>query len=98
MANWFVESDENDEPLEKAVIGEGVYSSREILADLMENDETKQCVVKVLGDLSELPMYGMMKNMKVDVLASMDSEGLVFTEAKINRLNHKLTRIKSKKD
>lgn len=95
VANWFDKPEhDDDELIEKVEIPDGVYSSRETLHDLMNNEETKTIVINIIGDLTKVPMYGMMEGMKVDVLASMDSESLLFNERVINRLNRELVKIK----
>ena len=38
-------------------------------------------------------MYGMMEAMKVDVIASMDSENVLFNDRVIKRLNRELVKI-----
>ena len=71
VANWFDIPEYDDELIEKVEIPEGVYSSRDTLEHLMENEKTKDIVINILGDLTKIPMYGMMKGFKLDVLASM---------------------------
>lgn len=95
VANWFdVPELDEEEPLEDVVITDDVYSSRDTLHDLIANEETKASVLNILGDITKLPMYGMMEGFKLDVLASMDSESVLFNERKIKRLNRELVKIK----
>jgi beta-galactosidase len=98
VANWFdLPEHDDDEPIEDVEIPEGVYSSRETLQDLMEYEETKDIVISILGDLSKIPMYGMMKGFKLDVLASMAEEqgdNSLFGERRIKRLNKELIKVK----
>ncbi|MCM3444227.1 glycoside hydrolase family 2 protein [Metabacillus halosaccharovorans] len=94
VANWFDLPDyDDDEPIEKVEIPDGVYSSRDTLHDLMANDETKEIVIKILGDLTKIPMYGMMEGFKLDALASMDNDSTLFNEKVINRLNRDLVKV-----
>ncbi|WP_139991501.1 glycoside hydrolase family 2 protein [Paenibacillus paridis] len=94
VANWFDKPVfDEEEQLEEVEIPDGVYSSSETLQDLVENEETRKIVVQVLGDVTLIPMYGMMKGMKVDVLASMDRDGQLFTSRAILRLNRELIKI-----
>lgn len=84
--------DESEENVE-VIIPEGVYSSRDTLEELMSVEEARQVVIEVMGDLTVIPMYGMMKNMTVDTLAKMDQESAMFNKARINKLNENLTKI-----
>lgn len=94
VANWFDKPVfDEEEQLEEVEIPDGVYSSSETLQDLVDNEETRKIVVQVLGDVTLIPMYGMMKGMKVDVLASMDRDGQLFTSRAILRLNRELIKI-----
>ncbi|MCK0473382.1 glycoside hydrolase family 2 TIM barrel-domain containing protein [Halalkalibacter sp. APA_J-10(15)] len=101
VANWFdIPEYDDDELIEEVEIPEGVYSTGDTLQELMENEETKAIVVKTLGDITKVPMYGMMKGFKVDILASMadeneeqDSQSL-FSEQRLKRLNRDLIKIK----
>lgn len=94
VQNWFEipEIDESEENVE-VIIPEGVYSSRDTLEELMSVEEARQVVIEVMGDLTVIPMYGMMKNMTVDTLAKMDQESAMFNKARINKLNENLTKI-----
>lgn len=95
VANWFKLPEQDDnEPLEEVEIPDGVYSSRDTIQDLMANEETREVVINILGDLSKAPMYGMMEGFKLDVLASMDSDSLLFNKRVINKLNRELVKIK----
>ncbi|WP_342562252.1 glycoside hydrolase family 2 TIM barrel-domain containing protein [Paenibacillus sp. FSL R7-0345] len=95
VANWFTLPEQDDnEPLVEVEIPEGVYSSGDTLQDLMTNEATKQIVIRVLGDLTQIPMYGMMENFKVDALASMDNDSLLFNKRAISKLNQQLIQIK----
>ena len=98
VANWFDIPELDDERVEEVEIPEGVFSSRETLENLMENDKTKEIVTSILGDLTKIPMYGMMKGFKLEVLASMaeeeDDGNSLFGEWRINRLNRELVKIK----
>lgn len=94
VQNWFEipEIDESEELVEM-IIPEGVYSSRDTLEELMSVEEARQVVIEVMGDLTVIPMYGMMKNMTVDTLAKMDQDSAMFNKVRINKLNQKLTKI-----
>ncbi|WP_310829656.1 glycoside hydrolase family 2 protein [Paenibacillus pedocola] len=95
VANWFTlpEHDDN-EPWVEVEIPEGVYSSGDTLQDLMADEAAKSVVIRVLGDLTQIPMYGMMENFKVDALAAMDNDSLLFNKRAINKLNQELIKIK----
>ncbi|MFS0880589.1 glycoside hydrolase family 2 TIM barrel-domain containing protein [Metabacillus niabensis] len=94
VANWFeLQNYDENEPIERVEIPDGVYSSRDTLHDLMANEKTKQIVIKFLGDLTKVPMYGMMEGFKLDALASMDNDSKLFNERVINRLNRDLVKI-----
>lgn len=95
VQNWFEipEIDENEEIVE-VVIPEGVYSTRDTIEGLMSIEETRQIVIEILGDLSVIPMYGMMKNMRIDTLAEMDQESTMFNRVRISKLNQRLTKIR----
>jgi len=77
---------------EEIVITDDVYSSRDKIADLMENKETKAVLSKFFGDMEASPMYEMMSGMSLDMLASMDDETL--NPKLLDRLNRQLTKIK----
>ncbi|RCW76993.1 glycoside hydrolase family 2 protein [Saliterribacillus persicus] len=99
VSNWFdIPEFDEDEVVDVIDIPEGVYSSRETLQELFENEKTRDVVIGILGDLRKIPMYGMMKGFKLDVLASMASEeddkNTIFDERRVNRLNRELIRIK----
>lgn len=94
VANWFqLPEHADDEPLEEVDIPDGVYSSRDTLQDLMAHEEARQAVVHVLGDLTQVPMYGMMEGFKLDVLASLDNDSLLFNKRNLNKLNRELVKI-----
>lgn len=94
VQNWFEipEIDESEEIVE-VIIPEGVYSSRDTIEELMSVEEARQVVIEVMGDLTVIPMYGMMKNMTVETLAKMDQESAMFNKVRINKLNENLTKI-----
>lgn len=95
VSNWFtMPEDEGDleDSDEEIVITDDVYSSRDKIADLMENDETKAVLSKFFGDMEASPMYEMMSGMSLDMLASMDDETL--NPKLLDRLNRRLTKIK----
>ena len=62
------------------------------LKKFLENEEAKAVLTKYLGDISENPMFGMMKGMKIDMLATMAEE--IFNEKILYTLNKELTKIK----
>lgn len=99
VANWFdIPEFDDDELIGDIEVPEGVYSTGDTLQELFENDETKDIVLSILGDLTKIPMYGMMKGFKLDVLASMASaeegENSLFDERRLKRLNRELVKIK----
>jgi len=96
VTNWFERPEfDDDEIIEAVEIPTGVYSTGDTLRELMSNEETKAVVVSIVGDLTKIPMYGMMEGFKIDVLASMgeDKEDGLFSEKLINRLNRELIKI-----
>ncbi|KAF1299074.1 beta-galactosidase [Enterococcus sp. JM4C] len=95
VENWFeIPEIDESQPLVEVEITDDVYSSRDSVETLMNNEQTRVCMVETLGDLTQIPMYGMMKNMTLDVLMEMDSEGKNFSKARVNKLNQSLTKIK----
>jgi beta-galactosidase len=96
VTNWFEKPELDDEVVEAVEIPDGVYSTRDTLSELMSNEETKGIIVRIVGDLTKLPMYSMMENFKIDKLAAMgeDNENSLFSENILNRLNRDLIKIK----
>ncbi|GEK89496.1 beta-galactosidase [Alkalibacterium putridalgicola] len=97
VSNWFsMPEDEEDleDSDEDVVITDDVYSSRDKISDLMENNEIKAVLSKFFGDMEASPMYEMMSGMSLDMLASMDEETL--NPKLLNRLNRQLTKISKK--
>ncbi len=94
VANWFdmPTAEEDDTPLEEVTITEDVYSTRETFEALIENDATREIIFNQLGDITKAPMYEMMSSMKVETLASMDSDTL--SPRVLNKLNQALTKVK----
>lgn len=94
VQNWFEQPEfDEDEVFEEINIPDGVYSSRDTIEELMSNEETRKYMIEILGDLSTMSMYGMMKNMKIDTLMNMDQDSTLFNKNRINKLNQKLTQI-----
>ena len=93
VQNWF-EVPAVEEEAEAVEIPDGVYSTRDTLEELMTHEETRQHVIDVMGDLTQIPMYGMMKNMKIDTLVSMSPDGTFFNQNRVNLLNKKLIQVK----
>lgn len=93
VSNWFKLPDDADDDIviEELVITPDVYSTRDSIGKLMENEETSAIIKKYMGDLSENPMFEMLKSIKIDMVASMSDD---FTEKLIYRLNKELTQIK----
>jgi len=94
VANWFdMPDDEIDEtPLEDVVITDDVFSTRDTFERLVANEKTREILFNQLGDVTKAPMYEMMSTMKVDTLASMDSDTL--SPRVLNKLNQALTKVK----
>lgn len=94
VANWFDMPDEeaNDLPLEEVIISDDVYSTRDTFEALIEHDKTREIIFSQLGDVTKAPMYDMMSTLKVDTLASMDSDTL--SPRVLNKLNQALTKVK----
>ena len=93
-ANWFKMPDlelDNVE-IEEIEITNDVYSTRCSFDEIIKNEEAKAVITKYLGDFSENPMFGMMKGMKIDTLATMAEE--ILTEKILYTLNRELTKIK----
>lgn len=94
VTNWFEQPEFDDEPLEAVEIPEGVYSTRDTLGELMNNEITKAIIIKNMGgDISQESMYGMIEGMKVDVVASMAGDDSMFNPRMLNRLNRELIKI-----
>lgn len=97
VSNWFSmpeEAEDMEDSEEDIVITDDVYSSKDKIADLMENDETKAVLSKFFGDMEASPMYEMMSGMSLEMLASMDEETL--NPKLLDRLNRRLTKISKK--
>lgn len=94
VSNWFDmpdSEDDSDSDDEDVVITDDVYSTRDKIADLMANEETKAVLTAIFGDMEESPMYEMMSGMSLDMLASMDEETL--TPQVLKKINRKLTKL-----
>lgn len=95
VSNWFTmpEQEMMDEvDGEEIEITDDVYSTRCSFENLLENKEAKAVLTKYLGDFSENPMFGMLKSMKINAIASMAED--VFTDKIVYNLNKELTKIK----
>lgn len=94
VANWFDMPDDEDAdtPLEEITITDDVYSTRDTFEALIEHDQTREIIFSQLGDVTKAPMYDMMSTLKVDTLASMDSDTL--NPRVLNKLNQALTKVK----
>ncbi|WP_042460852.1 glycoside hydrolase family 2 protein [Neobacillus dielmonensis] len=94
VANWFTMPDLNDDvEIEELTITEDVYSTRDTVERLLQNEQAKEVLEKYLGSkFADSPSFGMMKSMKLDVLATMAED--VLTDKVLYRLNRELTKIK----
>lgn len=93
VANWFEMPEElADISVEEIQITDDVYSTRDSFAKIMETPEGEAILVKYLSNTMESPMFGMMKTMSIDLVATMYPK--VFTERVLFILNRELTRIK----
>lgn len=94
VANWFDMPDDEDAdtPLEEITISDDVYSTRETLETLIEHTQTREIIFKYFGDVTKAPVYETISSMKVDTLASMDSDTL--NPRVLNKLNQALTKVK----
>lgn len=95
-ANWFkMPEDANDDlEMEELEITPDVYSTRDTIATLMENEQAYVVLKKYMGDLSENPMFDMLKGLKIDMLASLSDD---ISDQFIYRLNKELIEIKKLK-
>lgn len=93
-SNWFkVPDDANDDiEIEELEITADVYSSRDTIGALSENEQTSVILKKYLGDLSDSPMFDMVKQLKLDMVASL--AGDMLTDKVLYRLNKELIQIK----
>ncbi|MGM0901867.1 MAG: glycoside hydrolase family 2 protein [Bacillota bacterium] len=93
-ANWFKMPDDinDDIEIEELEITEDVYSTRDPIEKIMENEAANAVLEKYLGNFKENPMFGMMKSMKIDMLATMAED--ILTDKVLYRLNKELTQIK----
>lgn len=91
-ANWFKMPELGEVEVEEIEITDDVYSTRCSFNEIMENEEGKAILNKYLGDISESPMFGMMKGMRINTIATMAEE--VLTEKVLYALNRELTKIK----
>lgn len=94
VSNWFdMPTDEDDDtPMVEVTITDDVYSTRDTFKTLIENPETREVVFNLLGDITQLPVYDVMSSMKIETLASMDSDS--FSPRVLNKLNQGLTKVK----
>ncbi len=96
VANWFKMPDKlEDVDVEELEISDDVYSTRDTFETLMKNEEAKAVLVKYLGNFWEGPMFGMMKTMRINMIATMAED--IFDEKMLYRLNRELTKIKKSK-
>lgn len=90
--NWFTMPDDDDDiEIEELVITSDVYSSRDSIGTLMENEETRAVLNKYMGNLEENPMFDMIKSFKIDMIASLSDD---FSDKLLYRLNKELIQIK----
>lgn len=70
VANWFIpEGDMDlDAPME---FPEGMFSIKDSLADIYENEEAAEVIRNTIKIGPETPMWGMLQNMTVELLLSM---------------------------
>ena len=95
VQNWFDQPEIDEQAIvEEVELLADAYSSRDTIEALMDLPETKTCLIETLGDLSQTPMYGMIKNMSIDTLMSMDNDSQLFSKQRVNLLNQKLVKIK----
>lgn len=94
VANWFnmPDLDLDSIEIEELDITNDVYSTRCSFKEIYENEEAKAVIIKLLGDISENPMFGMMQTMKIDSLAAMAED--LFNEKMLYSINKELTKIK----
>ncbi|WP_462412602.1 glycoside hydrolase family 2 protein [Neobacillus sp. Marseille-QA0830] len=94
VGNWFTMPELDDDiEVEELMITEDVYSTRDTIEKLLQNEEAKAVLEKYLGTkFIDSPSFEMMKSMKLDVLATMAED--VLTEKVLYRLNKELTKIK----
>lgn len=93
ISNWFKmpEDADDDIVMEELEITPHVYSSRDTIGALMDNEQANEVLKKYMGDLSENPMFDMLKSLKIDMIASLSDE---FSDKLLYRLNKELTQIK----
>lgn len=92
VANWFDMPDLGDVEVEKVEITDDVYSTRNSLGQLIQNEEAKAVIQKYLGDVEASPGFGMMEGMPINALAELAPEQ--FNEKMLYVLNKELTKIK----
>ncbi|WP_136608778.1 glycoside hydrolase family 2 protein [Paenibacillus dokdonensis] len=93
VSNWFkVPEDAHDDiEVEELEITADVYSTRDTIGALMANEQSNAVLKKFMGDLSENPMFDMLKSLKIDMLASLSDE---LSDKFLYRLNKELIQIK----
>ncbi|MEC0370101.1 glycoside hydrolase family 2 protein [Paenibacillus chibensis] len=93
VSNWFkVPEDAHDDiQMEELEITPDVYSTRDTIGALMDNEQANAVLKRFMGDLSENPMFDMLKSLKIDMLASLSDD---LSDQFLYRLNKELTQIK----
>ncbi len=93
VANWFDMPDltEMDVVIEDIVIADDVFSTKQPIGILYKNEETREILIRYLGDVSEKPMFGMMEGMTLNALSEMEPE--LFDEKVMYLLNRELSKI-----
>lgn len=90
VANWFsmpdIETVDIDESFK---IPEGVYSTKDTLEVLLEHKDSAKIIHTYLGHVEESPMFGMLGQMPLQVLADMEPK--TFTPTFLYTLNKQLT-------
>lgn len=94
VSNWFTmpELDLNDVEIGELEITDSVYSTRCSFKEIYENPKAKAIMDKYIGDISDKPMYEMIKTMKINSLVSMAED--MFNEKMVYSLNKELIKIK----
>ncbi|MED5020113.1 glycoside hydrolase family 2 TIM barrel-domain containing protein [Paenibacillus chibensis] len=93
VSNWFkVPEDAHDDiEMEELAITPDVYSTRDTIGALMDNEQANAVLTRFMGDLSENPMFDMLKSLKIDMLASLSDD---LSDQFLYRLNKELIQIK----
>lgn len=92
VSNWFT-LPEDMEAMEtgELIFPEGMFSIKDAIGELIENDATKKIIHQFLGQVETQPMFGMLAGMSIELLAQMDGE--MFNEKILYRLNTELIQI-----